>query len=137
MYNIERFISAQENDYDNAYVELQNGEKETHWMWYMFPQVFGVSTSEYGVAYSIESLEEALYFYDNEILRENLKTLVILVMEHANEKTLEDIFGDPDEFKFISCMTLFKYATNDSLFGDAIEAFDKEDCPITLDYLEL
>lgn len=59
MFDLERFVKAQENTYDNALKEIQNGQKETHWMWFIFPQLVGLGYSYYANYYGISGLEEA------------------------------------------------------------------------------
>lgn len=137
MYDIERFIIAQEktNDWESALQELKAGKKETHWMWYMFPQIEGLSLSNKGAYYSLEGLDEAKAYFANELLRERLLLLTTIVKNHSESLTLEEIFDYPDSEKFISCMTLFKHATGHDLFEETLDAYGEEEDPFTLDFL--
>lgn len=103
---LERFINAQTTSYDTALREIQNGEKSSHWMWYIFPQIKNLgrsSTSEY---YAINTKEEAISYYNHPILGERLReiTAVFLAIEG---KSAFEILGSPDHLKMKSCMTLF------------------------------
>lgn len=109
MYDLNRFIEAQKRDYQNALEEIKNGHKETHWIWYIFPQIEGLGKSTIAKYYSIKNLEEAKLYLENEYLRKNLLEITeVLLNLDINNPT--DIFGTPDDLKVKSCMTLFYYA---------------------------
>ncbi len=84
--NLNKFLTVQASSYSNALSELKNGRKETHWMWYIFPQIKGLGTSPTSIFYSIESLSEAKDFLNHEILGKRLKefTEVLLDLEEID-----------------------------------------------------
>lgn len=97
---------------EKALNEINNGKKESHWMWYFFPQLEDLGTSYMSKYYGIKSLREAKYFLQDKILRKFLVKITLLVYKHIinKKKTLKQIFGNIDSHKFLSCMTLFYYA---------------------------
>ena len=123
MDSLKRFEDAQENMYQIALKEIVNGKKESHWMWYIFPQLFGLGKSEMAIYYAINNLEEAKAYLENDILRERLLFLVdILVNLETNDAV--EVFGFPDNLKFWSSMTLFNYANpSEPLFKMALDKF--------------
>ena len=108
-YNLNRFIKAQTYDFDIAYKELLNGKKESHWMWYIFPQIKGLGYSEMAVYYSIQNLEEAKEYMKNEILGSRMNLLLDILLKTKKTNPIE-IFYYPDNFKLCSSLTLFMYA---------------------------
>ena len=126
-YNLERFIEAQRRNYENALSEIKKGKKQSHWMWYIFPQVKGLgftSTSNY---YSIIDLNEADAYLQHEILGKRLiqicNELLLLKSNNARE-----IFGTPDDMKLKSSMTLFASLENaDPVFETVLQKFFKGD----------
>lgn len=121
-YNLERFITAQERDFEQAYKEIQNGEKQTHWMWYIFPQIKGLGFSDHAIYYGIESIEEAKAYWDNDYLKGNL-TKICLCLLSIEGKSALDIFGYIDYLKLKSSMTLFLEATKEQIFSDVLNKF--------------
>jgi uncharacterized protein (DUF1810 family) len=122
----EHFIKAQDDCWDSVLSELINGKKESHWMWFVFPQTKGLteSPSPTTIMYSLSSLEEAQSYYKNETLGNRLiKTVELMVaIEHDD---LNGILGHPDDVKFISSMTLFSLAIPENeIFKDALEKFN-------------
>ncbi len=125
-YNLDRFITAQSRDYKHAYKEIKNGKKVTHWMWYIFPQLKGLGSSEYAEYYGIESIEEAKAYWDNDYLRNNLIKICNCLLS-LEDKTAEEVFGYIDSLKLKSCMTLFFESTKEAVFGRVLEKyFDQE-----------
>jgi len=122
--NLNKFVTAQESSYSTALSELKKGRKETHWMWYIFPQIKGLGLSSTAQFYSIESISEAKAFLNHEILGKRLKeiTEVLLDLEETNPTK---IFGEPDDLKLKSCMTLFSIADGEenNLFHKVIQKF--------------
>lgn len=111
-FNLSRFIDAQKNDYQNALNEVKNGHKESHWIWYIFPQIDGLGNSEMNKKYSIKSIEEGLEYLKNNSLRTNLIEITKALLEYYkrdNVKKIEQIFENPDNLKLQSSMTLFNY----------------------------
>lgn len=121
-YKLDRFISAQLRDYKQVYKEIKNGKKITHWMWYIFPQLKGLGSSEYAEYYGIESMEEAKAYWNNGYLRNNLTEICncLLALEG---KTVEEIFGIIDSLKLKSSMTLFLEATKEQIFNDVLDKY--------------
>lgn len=118
-YNLNRFIEAQNRDYDTALAEIQAGKKASHWMWYIFPQLKGLgrsSTSEY---YGLSGIKEAQVYLSDPILKARLIEITDAVIAHK-DKSAEEIFGGIDAKKLRSCMTLFSIAAPDIPVFDAV-----------------
>ena len=105
-YDLNRFISAQEGVYDRALDELRSGLKRSHWMWYIFPQIDGLGHSPTTRHYSIKSLEEARQYLSHPILGARLVACAEAVLAVSGQSA-SDIFGQPDDWKLQSSMTLF------------------------------
>ena len=115
-YNLGRFLSAQSDDYEIALQELQRGSKESHWIWYIFPQVAGLGSSSMAQEYAIQSREEALAYLHHEILGTRLTTCANALLQ-VEGKSIEEIMGFPDDLKLKSSMTLFAaISPPDSIF---------------------
>ena len=106
-YNLQRFIDAQERDYDIALSEIKRGKKTSHWIWYIFPQVNGLGYSSTSKYYSIKSLDEAKEYLNNSILRHHL--IEISEELYKLDDSIYNILGYTDALKLNSCMTLFNY----------------------------
>ena len=105
-HNLPRFLSAQEKSYETALSEIKRGRKQSHWMWYIFPQIQGLGFSETSKFYAIKDLEEAKEFLAHPVLGERLIRIcneLLKLQEHDANK----IFGTPDDLKLKSSMTLF------------------------------
>ncbi len=122
MYNISRFYEPHRQFFDTALAEIKTGRKQSHWMWYIFPQLKTLGYSPTAVYYGLESTNEAKMFYDDEYLGENLRTICRTLLECKSSDALE-VFGYPDNLKLCSSMTLFYHATNDGLFADVLQKF--------------
>ena len=109
MENLERFYSAQRQDYALALAEIQNGYKESHWMWYIFPQIKGLGRSPTAKFYSIKDLDEAVAFLNDPYLGGNLREISAELLNKITDDA-EDIFGKIDAMQLKSSMTLFHYA---------------------------
>lgn len=105
-FDLNRFLVAQENTYKEALREIQNGQKKSHWMWFIFPQIKGLGFSNYNIFYGIENLEEAQQYYNHPVLGKNLVEITTALLKIENKTALE-IMGKPDERKLRSCMSLF------------------------------
>jgi uncharacterized protein (DUF1810 family) len=112
-FNLERFVRAQDPVYPRVLKELRQGHKETHWMWFIFPQRKGLGSSPTAVLYAISSLEEARAYLEHPKLGPRLRECTALV-NAIEGKSLDQIFGYPDNLKFHSCMELFAEASNQS-----------------------
>ena len=106
-HSLERYIDAQERMYDRALAEVKSGKKITHWIWYIFPQMKGLGTSNNSIYYGIDSMEEAKAYIQHPILGARLReiTTVFLNLHRVNAK---DVFGELDAMKVRSCMTLLQ-----------------------------
>lgn len=111
MPNLERFIIAQENSYANAFQEIRNGKKMSHWMWYIFPQLAGLGFSSTSQFYAIKDLNEAKEYLNHPILGKRLIEITTELFKYEN-LTAYEIFGSPDDKKLKSCMTLFSSVEN-------------------------
>ena len=103
---LERFAEAQRGSYARAVAELRQGRKQSHWMWYIFPQLRGLGRSATAEKYGIASLEEARAYLAHPVLGPRLIECTGLALA-ANKASASDIFYFPDDLKFRSCMTLF------------------------------
>lgn len=105
-FNLDRFIKAQKRDYETAFFEIREGKKRTHWIWYIFPQIKGLGQSETSKYYSIQSIDEAKAYLNNEYLYNNLIDICNELLKLRTNNIL-DIIGYPDNLKLCSSMTLF------------------------------
>ena len=122
-YNLNRYIKAQADAFEIAYYELSNGKKESHWMWYIFPQIVGLGKSETAIYYSINNLEEAKEYMKNEILGPRMNLLVDILL-NLEETDPVKIFYFPDNLKLWSSLTLFMYADpSNPRFKRALDKF--------------
>lgn len=125
MPDLQRFISAQEKDYTIALGEIKNGRKKSHWMWYIFPQIRGLGFSETSKFYAIKDKNEAEEYLTDPLLGSRLieisNALLSLTTDNAGE-----IFGNPDDLKLRSSMTLFASVKNDNpVFQSVLDKFFK------------
>ena len=123
--NLERFLDAQKYEitYGQALSELKNGRKQSHWMWYIFPQMKGLGMTPRSNYYGIESLEEAKAYYEHEILGARLVEACEALMA-LEESDPVRVMGTPDDIKLCSSMTLFiQVAGKDSIFQRVIDKF--------------
>jgi uncharacterized protein (DUF1810 family) len=121
-YNLERFVLAQNSVFEQVCDELRNGNKQNHWMWFIFPQISGLGHSPMAKKYAITSLKEAEAYLLHLILGPRLRTCTELV-NAVEGRSIEQIFGYPDDLKFRSSMTLFAHASTDT--RSFIEALKK------------
>ena len=105
-YDLERFVKAQAGVYEQACAELRAGRKRSHWMWFVFPQIRGLGSSEMAMRYAISGREEAQAYLDHAVLGARLRECAGIVVG-VDGRTVEGIFGYPDDLKFHSSMTLF------------------------------
>ena len=109
MGDLERFRDAHRRDFAQAYAEIQNGYKETHWMWYIFPQIQGLGRSSTAQYYAVSDIEEAVEFLSDPYLGDNLRAITKELLSKSTNDA-EDIFGYIDAMKLKSSMTLFHVA---------------------------
>jgi uncharacterized protein (DUF1810 family) len=122
-FNLQRFVDAQSGIYSRALRELKNGQKRSHWMWFIFPQVSGLGFSEDSRFYAIRSLDEARAYLEHTVLGPRLVecSAAVLALEG---KTPLDIFGSIDVLKFRSSLTLFaQVSASSSIFKEALEKY--------------
>lgn len=113
---ISRYIEAQERDYETALKEVRNGRKQTHWIWYIFPQISGLGSSWHAKYYGIKDRQEAKVYLEHEILGKRLREISNVLLEIQGKSAVE-IFGDLDAMKVKSCMTLFDLVSPNEIFA--------------------
>ena len=125
-FDLERFVKAQDGVYERVCAELRAGRKQTHWMWFVFPQIRGLGSSSMAVRFGIASLAEAKAYLEHAVLGPRLRECAGIVCGLVG-KTAGEIFGSPDDLKFHSSMTLFAKAAEaneaDEVFGEALEKY--------------
>lgn len=112
-YNLARFITAQQGVYARVLAELSAGRKQSHWMWFVFPQLQGLGSSPTARHYAIGSLDEARAYLAHPLLGARLRECTATV-NRLEGTTARALFGNPDDLKFRSCMTLFAHAAGES-----------------------
>lgn len=135
-HNLKRFVDAQNPVYDRVCVELRAGQKTSHWIWFIFPQLRGLGRSHMANEYGISSREEAVAYLQHPILGERLRECARLV-NSVEGRSISGILGYPDDLKFRSSMTLFaNVAPQDQIFKHALKKyFDGEPDALTLQLL--
>jgi uncharacterized protein (DUF1810 family) len=122
-YALQRFVDAQRAVYAQVETELRAGRKESHWMWYVFPQIKGLGHSAMAQKYALSSVGEATEYLNHPELGKRLRECARLVTL-INGRSIQDIFGYPDHLKFHSSMTLFSHASDDNqVFLDALRKY--------------
>jgi len=122
-YNLRRFVEAQEPVYTQVCAELRQGRKTSHWMWFIFPQIRGLGSSETALYFAIADRHEAAAYAAHPVLGVRLQECTRLVLQVQN-KSVEQIFGYPDNLKFHSSMTLFAQTADDKrVFLDALKEY--------------
>lgn len=121
-FDLDRFVSAQASAYAQALGELCEGRKRSHWMWFVFPQLRGLGSSEMARHYAVSGLAEARAYLAHPVLGSRLTTYTDTVLA-VKGRTLHEIFGSPDDLKFVSSMTLFSLAAEGgpNPFAEAID----------------
>ena len=115
-FDLERFVLAQAPVIDAVYGELRSGRKRSHWMWFVFPQLAALGVSATAKRFGISSLAEARAYLAHPVLGPRLRECCALVLA-VQGRSIEEIFGHPDDLKFRSCVTLFQRAApDDALF---------------------
>jgi uncharacterized protein (DUF1810 family) len=122
-YELKRFVDAQEGVYEQACAELRAGRKRSHWMWFVFPQIRGLGSSPTAARFAISGMEEARAYLEHPVLGPRLRECTGIVVG-VEGRSVEEIFGYPDDLKFHSSMTLFaKAAAEAGVFGEALEKY--------------
>lgn len=123
MNDLQRFKEAQKRDFDTALSEIRRGRKQSHWMWYIFPQIQGLGFSSTSVYYAIQNMAEAEDFLNDPYLGANLRTISEALLELDTDDPYQ-IFGSPDHLKLLSCMTLFEAVEGEGgVFTQVIEKY--------------
>ncbi len=105
-HDLDRFVQAQQGDYDQALSEIKSGQKRSHWMWYIFPQVDGLGRSAIATRYAITSVAEATAYLRHPVLGPRLRGCAEAALG-VEGRSAHEIFGSPDDMKLRSCATLF------------------------------
>jgi len=121
-FDLQRFVDAQDGVYRRVVAELSAGRKQSHWMWFIFPQIAGLGFSAMAQRYAISSPEEAAAYLTHDILGPRLVECTRLVLA-VPDKTILAILGSPDDLKFRSSMTLFSAVSDDPLFDQALAKY--------------
>jgi uncharacterized protein (DUF1810 family) len=122
-FNLERFVDAQTPVYERVSRELRGGRKESHWMWFIFPQIAGLGQSAMSIRFAIASLDEAKAYLADPILGPRLRECARLALD-VEGRTARDIFGSIDEMKFRSSITLFAQAApEEGVFQRCIDKY--------------
>jgi uncharacterized protein (DUF1810 family) len=122
-YNLRRFVDAQDAVFEQVCAELRDGRKRGHWMWFIFPQIEGLGHSALARRFAISSREEAEAYLKHPVLGPRLRECSRLVTL-VEKRSIDQIFGYPDDLKFRSSMTLFAHATPENqVFKDALQKY--------------
>ena len=122
-YNLNRFIEAQVDSYESAMSELSRGRKSGHWIWYIFPQIVGLGSSDITKLYSIKSIEEAQAYLEHPVLGQRLIESCEILLR-LEDFSISEIMGFPDDLKLKSSMTLFEYVSNpNSIFRRVLNEY--------------
>ena len=122
-YNLQRFLVAQQGVIEHALAELAEGRKQSHWMWFVFPQLAQLGRSETAKFFGLESLGEARAYLEHPILGQRLRRSIEAILPWSGKRTAEQIFGAIDSMKLRSSLTLFDRAERGGLFGEALMNF--------------
>jgi uncharacterized protein (DUF1810 family) len=136
IFDLQRFIDAQNPVFETVLAELSAGKKRTHWMWFVFPQLRGLGHSQMAWHFGLQSRGEAVAYLAHPLLGPRLRECVGLVLA-VDGRSAHDIFGSPDDLKLRSCLTLFREIDGvDGVFGKALDKyFDGQPDPATLQLL--
>jgi uncharacterized protein (DUF1810 family) len=121
--SVQRFLDAQKQDYETALAEIRSGRKQSHWIWYIFPQIAGLGYSSISRHYAIANLDEAKEYLAHPLLRARLIEISEALL-HLNRNNATEIMGYPDDLKLRSSMTLFMLAAPDEpVFRAVLDRF--------------
>jgi len=136
MNGLERFVRAQEGVYDTALAEIREGRKRTHWMWFVFPQLAGLGSSDMARFYGIADAAEARAYLQHPVLGARLEAIVRALLA-LDASSAYAVFGSPDDVKLRSCATLFAAVSPPgSVFAQVLDRFFcSEPDPLTLERL--
>lgn len=120
--NLEQFVTAQEQTYQRALQEIKNGKKQSHWMWFIFPQIKGLGISSMAAYYAIQTKGEAEAYLAHPVLGQRMREICQVLLKHKG-CDVKTIFEYPDDLKLRSSMTLFYAVSRNELFQNVIDAF--------------
>ena len=137
-FNLKRFIKAQSSSYETAMNELSLGNKTGHWIWYIFPQIDGLGSTDMTKLYSIKSVQEASAYLEHPILGKRLIESCEILL-NLDAPSISDVMGFPDDLKLRSSMTLFEYVSEPkSIFKKVlIRYFDNDLDEASLDIIKV
>jgi uncharacterized protein (DUF1810 family) len=121
-FDLQRFLDAQAPVYPRVLAELRRGQKQSHWMWFIFPQLAGLGHSAMAQRYAIASCDEAVAYLGHAVLGSRPRECTALVAA-VDGRTIREILGSPDDLKFHSSMTLFGAVSSNPEFSAAIAKF--------------
>ena len=121
-FDLQRFVDAQDGVYPRVVAELSAGRKQSHWMWFIFPQLAGLGHSAMAQRFAVASTQEAAAYLAHGILGPRLRECTALV-NAAEGRTITEILGSPDDLKFCSSMTLFAAVSGEAEFARAIAKY--------------
>jgi uncharacterized protein (DUF1810 family) len=121
-FDLQRFVDAQAPVYSRVIAELRQGQKQSHWMWYIFPQLAGLGHSPMAQRFALSSRDEAMAYLGHGVLGPRLRQCTALVNAVAG-RTIREILGSPDDLKFRSSMTLFGAVSSEPEFTAAVAKF--------------
>ena len=121
-FDLQRFVDAQAPVYQRVLAELRQGEKQSHWMWFIFPQLAGLGSSLMAQRFALRSRDEAVAYLAHGVLGPRLRECTALT-NAIEGRTISEILGSPDDLKFRSSMTLFGAVSSDPEFAKAIQKF--------------
>jgi len=135
-FQLKRFVDAQERSFEIALAELKAGRKQSHWMWYIFPQLAGLGRSPTAQFYGIRSLQEARAYLAHPLLAKRYREAVQAIFDWSGQRNAKEIVGTVDAMKLRSSLTLFETASGDPLFAEALQTFFGEPDEATLHFLQ-
>ena len=122
MNDLTRFLEAQNQLYDTALTEIKRGRKQTHWMWFIFPQLKGLGSSPTAQFYGMATIDQAAAYLAHPVLSARLVEITHALLD-VQGKSATEIMGSPDDAKLHSCMTLFDAVAPDSVFRSVIDRY--------------
>lgn len=122
-YNLQRFIDAQDGVYEIALKELRSGKKQSHWMWFIFPQLAGLGRSSTAQFYAISDRDEARAYLAHPLLGPRLRQTVEALLPWLDKRSPEQLLGGTDAVKLRSCLTLFDALEPGGIFGCGLAGF--------------
>ena len=136
-FNLNRFLGAQESYYADALREIKQGYKQSHWIWFIFPQMRGLGRSSMAEYYGISSIEEARAYLDHPTLKARLIEISTALLQHKGKSTAYEILGTIDAIKVRSSMTLFDHIMHNAISAEVLNAFyNSERDVMTLELLK-